>query len=418
MCGIVGLVTAYTNGPTAQELNVFRDMLVFDSVRGFDSTGVFGVTSQGNVHIVKGAMTGAQFVTTNEYKTWLWEQRCAGQALVGHNRWATRGTVNDVNAHPFYKDDKIILMQNGTFNGGHHHIATTDVDSEAIAHLLAREDNIETALQQVDAAYALVWYNTETRSLYLIRNDERPLYIAFTDDGAMLFASEAAFISAACERNSVKLTEAPYSLCENNLVKITFHDDTWECENISGDFKFRGTHKSWFQKYYTYPGQDDTYTPPTATNVVEFKSQPDASLLHTAEIIPDIVPTGDFLMTAEEAAKESEICSNRAVTEPALIQLLDYMPGNKNPDCTCFWVYGCKVGATKHSPSPIFYRILNKTREADVMTMVFTQEYFWATTASPVRHKVDKQGVNDMFALATYVTSLEKANENLSQATH
>lgn len=422
MCGIVGLVTAYNNGPSMEEMNVFRDMLVFDSVRGFDSTGVFGVTNKGNVHIVKGAMTGAEFVTNEDYKDWAMTQNYSGQVLVGHNRWATRGTINDANAHPFYKDDKIVLVQNGTFKGGHKHLANTDVDTEAIAHLLAREDNIETALQQVDAAYALVWYNTETKSLYLIRNDERPLYIAYTDQGSMLFASEPNFIMGACYRNNLKLKGAPYLLRDYNLVKITLDDGSWDSDNINGDYKFRQEQTGYDVSYRNFRHQFNNWGLPHAFDEVEtedsWKIQPTASLLNIADVAVEVSLNGYYLMTEKEAENEAAICAKRAPTEPALVQMLDYIPGNKRNDCKCFWVYGTAVGANENKPSPIFYRILTNVSEDEVKEMVHTKEYYWATTSTALRHKIGKQGDTDLYALTTYVTALNEAEDYHGQTTH
>ena len=117
MCGIVGVVSKHTNGFSSPEMDMFQNMLFVDTMRGWDSTGVFGVDNYGNVGIAKAAMHGADFICTKEFKEFKSHAIKNGIFAVGHNRAATRGTINDENAHPFYVEDKIVLVQNGSWRG-------------------------------------------------------------------------------------------------------------------------------------------------------------------------------------------------------------------------------------------------------------------------------------------------------------
>lgn len=418
MCGIVGLITIYSNGPTAEELRTFRDMLVFDSVRGFDSTGVFGVQNNGNVEIVKGALTGAEFVTTHDYSNWATEMLMNGQFMVGHNRAATRGTVNDKNAHPFYKDDKIVLVQNGTFVGGHKHIADTEVDTEAIAHLLAREPDVEKALQQVDAAYALVWYNVEEKSLNIIRNTERPLYIAYTDKGSVFFASEPNFIMCAAYRNGVKLKSPPYMLKEYNLVKFTLDSKAvWNSENYGGDYApktgYDASYQNWRNAFRGWGIGADAFDDVDTVTGDEWRNSPGASLLNVEHFAKEVALNDYFPMSEAEATNELAVCSQRPRTKPALIELIDYLPGNNHANCTCWWVYGSKVGCHNNNPSPIFYQIITNKTEEEVKAMVHKQCY-WATTATALKFKVGTQNDAPLFVVTNYITTLEMADEEIT----
>ena len=117
MCGIVGIISAYSNGFSANESAAFTDMLVMDTVRGFDSTGAMAITNVGNLDMLKAALTGSTFVKAPEYSSFKSNLLCDGLMAFGHNRAATRGTVNDRNAHPFLvNDNKICLLQNGTLS--------------------------------------------------------------------------------------------------------------------------------------------------------------------------------------------------------------------------------------------------------------------------------------------------------------
>ena len=101
MCGIVAYLTAYSNGFGYNESKVFNNMLFLDTLRGWDSTGVFGVSNVGNVGILKAAINAPNFMQTQEYKDFMAEAVKNGMCLIGHNRAATRGSVTDANAHPF-----------------------------------------------------------------------------------------------------------------------------------------------------------------------------------------------------------------------------------------------------------------------------------------------------------------------------
>lgn len=424
MCGIVGLVTIAKNGPSTEELRTFRDMLVFGSVRGFDSTGVFGVQNNGNVDIVKAAMTGAEFVTTHDYTTWSGDMLMRGQFLVGHNRAATRGTVNDKNAHPFWKDDKIILVQNGTFVGGHKHIADTEVDTEAITHLLARESDVEKALQQVDAAYALVWYNVEEKTLNIIRNTERPLYFAYTSEGSCLFASEPNFIMCAAYRNGVKLDKPPYMLKEFNLVQFKLDDDAqngvWSSDYFAGDYKFKSkydqSYENWRNAFRNRDLNDDAFDTDPVGNVQELNSwraSPSASLLEVEGFAKEVALNDYFPMSEAESANELAVCNSRPRGKPALIELIDYMPGNTHPNCNCWWVCGSKVGADVNSPSPIFYSIIINKTEEQIKAMTDCG-FYWATTASAFKFKIGTQNDSPLYVVTNYVTALEQADEQIT----
>jgi len=221
MCGIVGVVSNCSNGFSQKEMAIFADLLFLDTIRGFDSTGVFGVHTNSNLVMYKDAVHGLDFLGTTEYRSFKAERIANGKMVVGHNRAATRGTVVDKNAHPFVVDDKIVLVQNGTYKGSHIHHKDTEVDTEAVAHVISEHESVEEALQKINAAYALVWYNAEKKTLNLIRNSERPLYLVDFHGTGFAFASEANMLLYAFSRAEVPLKKAPEMLPEHTLVTLT-----------------------------------------------------------------------------------------------------------------------------------------------------------------------------------------------------
>lgn len=226
MCGIVGVISNYSNGFDDKEVNAFTTMLFLDTLRGLDSTGVFALDRDNNIEIHKAAVNGGSFVADDIYKQFKTTLMYDGTFVVGHNRAATKGTINDDNAHPFWApmDDginHIILVQNGTFRSDHKKIADTEVDSAAIAQLFAEEEDIEKAVNSFDASYSLVWYNSKLQTLNMLRNSERPLWLAPNGTTGLLFASEPRTIQYAIAGENIK-TEALKELPVDTLYSYSF----------------------------------------------------------------------------------------------------------------------------------------------------------------------------------------------------
>jgi hypothetical protein len=238
MCGIVGLASQYSNGFSSDEAQALQDMLYVDTLRGWDSTGVFGVDKHASVEIIKEAIPGCDFICSKEFKDIRGKLIKDGLFAVGHNRAATKGAVTDENAHPFWVNDHIILVQNGSMVSDHKKFADVACDSEAIAHLLASEPDIAKALSQVDGGWCFNWFNTKTETLYLIRNNQRPMWFARNKTGA-LWASEPETLFFAANRNRIKFDEPPKELAAHNLVsmKIKGHGFEITMEQIESWYK-------------------------------------------------------------------------------------------------------------------------------------------------------------------------------------
>lgn len=175
MCGLVGIITKNANGFGIDECDLFTNMVQMDTIRGEDSTGVFGVDKENKVDIVKADTNGWQFTQCKNYKEF--EQRIYSnyRIVVGHNRAATKGAVTAANAHPF-REEHIILVHNGTIYNKDELDKTVDVDSHAICKALAKADAAE-ALESIHGPFALVWYDTKLKMLNLARNNDRPLWL-------------------------------------------------------------------------------------------------------------------------------------------------------------------------------------------------------------------------------------------------
>lgn len=206
MCGIVGMA----GNLNSQHSKMFRDMLTFDYVRGVDSTGVAAV----------GLGTNHEPVVEKElgHPGNLWDWGTSGifndrgvsktlkRVLIGHNRAATIGNVTGENAHPFTFGD-ITGVHNGSLRVWHEleGYADLDVDSKAIFNTIDKK-GIDHCWESFYGAAALVYWNSEDGTLSIIRNGERPLWIAHSEkEDAIFWASELWMITVAASRSNIKL---------------------------------------------------------------------------------------------------------------------------------------------------------------------------------------------------------------------
>lgn len=387
MCGIVGIISGHNNGFSQPEVDTFTRMLFLDTFRGWDSTGLFGADRDGNVQILKKAVNGAEFLGTNEYKAFSSKLYSSGKFAVGHNRAATRGTVNDTNAHPFWVDEenkKLVLVQNGTWFGDHKHVKNSEVDTEALLHLIATEDSIQEAVNKISAAYALVWYDVLNRQLNFLRNEQRPLHIATVKSGAVLFASEWETIEYAVNKTGWKYDREPFQLKENSLWTLTFDKHG----------NWTGVEKEVKKVYASYGGGSAAvvpFHPPRDTQWQEPKhgtngwkkggergrhitaGQPN-EYKHT--FLDAFKPTTDDLIPVNQKALVDEVMQEAwsyfKGPNSLLVEVFDYFPANDHPDCTIHHIAARLVTPLDNSllDHIVCYWTLARVTESDCMSLV------------------------------------------------
>lgn len=197
MCGLVGVMGHITQ----KEKAAFNQLLVVDVLRGKHSTGVALIDHAGEVDVFKKAVNVLDFL---DFKTYSDLTRYSHNCMMGHNRYATKGAVNNVNAHPF-EFENVVGMHNGTLSNytkldNHLHF---DVDSECLyAHL--NNNPVQDMVDKITGAYALTWFDKRTNNIHFLRNSQRPLNYCYSEDGKTLFwASEAWMLRSVLGRNGI-----------------------------------------------------------------------------------------------------------------------------------------------------------------------------------------------------------------------
>lgn len=207
MCGHVGIAGKLEHKDEA----LIKKLLVLDYFRGPDSTGLASIRKNGDVKIAKIASHPLDLFDTKRFGLAL--QGFQSIALIGHNRLATKGGVNNENAHPF-QSGHIVGAHNGTLSRATwdklEELAgeKTNVDSQAIFAAIAKV-GIEEVIKVMKAseegktnldAYALVWADMEEGTLNFLRNKERSFWYCYQDNfERVIYASEFEFLLAATQ---------------------------------------------------------------------------------------------------------------------------------------------------------------------------------------------------------------------------
>lgn len=201
MCGLVGMA-----GDIAKaDKDAFRMLLHLDIIRGPHSTGVASVKVNGEWDLVKKKGNAWDLFDSKEFNSLM---TSPSYALIGHNRYATKGKVNNINAHPFEFQD-VVGAHNGTIRGQWRlpENQQFEVDSENIFYAV-QEEGLEETLSKLDGAYALTYWDKRTDEMVLLRNSERTLFYCFSAcRGTVYWASERWMLSVALSRAGIKYEE-------------------------------------------------------------------------------------------------------------------------------------------------------------------------------------------------------------------
>lgn len=200
MCGLVGVYGTIN----FVEEKVFKTLLTLDVIRGKHSTGVAGWSLANGFRVAKAGLNAIDYMDKAEFTAVM---APLNKILMGHNRHATVGAINDQNAHPF-EFENVIGAHNGSLNPSwrqFHAAANCNVDSEALYSEMS-ENGPATLWGKLDGPAALTWIDKADKSVHFLRNAARPLFYVTANKGTtLLWASEDWMLIIAAGREGLKL---------------------------------------------------------------------------------------------------------------------------------------------------------------------------------------------------------------------
>lgn len=244
MCGLFGI---FGPGIIDKDIEILKQLGLVSQLRGLDGAGVFEANTRSKIlrdgYLEKGADAFSYFLTdvADTHKPKLLDN-IYNTLYMGHVRAATKGIINDQNAHPF-DVGRYVIAHNGTLRDKKY-----DHNSKADSMLMAEDINKRGILPvlkdlQGGSAYAMSIYDREENKFYLVRNSLRPLHLAYnTTRSVVYYASEHEFLKMILERNNITNSKYFY-VKEHTLLSITPEDQTvgkdkiWTTETYTPTFK-------------------------------------------------------------------------------------------------------------------------------------------------------------------------------------
>lgn len=192
MCGISGAIltdkTYEWMGAEGPAL-LARQLGLAMQVRGSDATGIARFTQGGRYKVAKLDVPAAKFFGSRE------GIGSNSRAFIVHTRAMTQGAAsNPLNNHPIVYNN-VVGIHNGWITNDDDIFRDFDlprhgqVDSEAIFAAIANL-GWKKALETIEGAAAVAWFDTSTDRLHLARQDNySPLYYGFSQWGDVIFSS-------------------------------------------------------------------------------------------------------------------------------------------------------------------------------------------------------------------------------------
>lgn len=241
MCGNIALIDFTHQGCWGADGDIFLQMLLLNSIRGMDSTGVAGIRKDGDVDIVRAKGTPYHLMCVKGFNEWRLRVAYHYHALLGHGRLATKGVIKAQNAHPFRRGT-ITLIHNGTltnFDALKKEYADKnafEVDSDLCANHL-HKDGLE-ALEKFEGAFAFIWHDSKDGKVRAVRNLERPLYVFEREDKKQYYlSSESAIFEYVKAKANIRgnwktlqsgeMLEFDFKEKGMTVVPVKFHQKIW-----------------------------------------------------------------------------------------------------------------------------------------------------------------------------------------------
>ncbi len=216
MCGIFGFAKSEKALSLVEEhqlRGVVMDLACLNESRGKDGTGIALISKSERI-VFKEAKPASELFKTRRFRDTIKKITSRTLMCLGHTRLATVGSVHNDHCHPFVSDD-YVGVHNGHFLNRenllkkYRRAVQTPVDSEAIFRVLdgqTRVSSVIARLEEMNGDFALGFAHLEDPfQLYLVRNDERPLHIAYVKQfEALVWTSERQHLEFSLVRNDLE----------------------------------------------------------------------------------------------------------------------------------------------------------------------------------------------------------------------
>ena len=212
MCGIVGYAGPRAAAPSSRPVDVALQGLARLEYRGYDSAGV-AVLDDGAVRVTKRAGKLANLREALEGSA-----ESTGHVAIAHTRWATHGGPTDGNAHPHLggRDGELALVHNGIIENfaalraeleADGFTFSSETDSEAAAHLVAREmeaagdltEAMRRTAANLEGAFTLLAVHRDAPDVVVAARRNSPLVVGLGEGENFLGSDVAAFVDSTTE---------------------------------------------------------------------------------------------------------------------------------------------------------------------------------------------------------------------------
>ena len=219
MCGIVGAIAG------RQVQDILLEGLRRLEYRGYDSAGIAVLSAEGalerrravgKVSALEAALEGVALT---------------GSLGIAHTRWATHGRPLEHNAHPHMSGNRLAVVHNGIIENyerlkleleAEGYNFTSETDTEAVAHLVAREFErcndlltaVEAVIARLDGAYALAVVHADEPETLIGARKGSPLVVGVGMEEMFLGSDPLALLQVTDrfiyleEGDTVRLTRA------------------------------------------------------------------------------------------------------------------------------------------------------------------------------------------------------------------
>ena len=225
MCGIIGILSKYN-------INIFEyiiNSLVQLQNRGYDSSGIC-LFNENNFILHKYASTKDEDsieklknIDFNQYNT---------NIGIGHNRWATHGPKNDINAHPHISNNKkFTIVHNGIIENykqlknfliKNNHIFCSLTDTEVIVNLLQFyyqinndiHDAIRKTINKLEGTYGLIILSSDhPNNMFCVRNGS-PILLGQNEECCIVTSEQSGF----CNKMKSYITLKNDDICTVSIL--------------------------------------------------------------------------------------------------------------------------------------------------------------------------------------------------------